>query len=822
MKNVAKVAQDKLCHGCGICQSICPTSAIKIVFDDLAGQFLPVINPGKCTACGLCLQVCSGNSVDQVALAKSRYPLATDPILGHIEAVYISSSQDPIVRQNAASGGTVTTILKNLFQAEAIEAALIAQTEISDLANNSAIVIENPQELENQQSSNYTNIPLLKNISEIIAKYQKLAIVALPCQVHALRQAIALKESWQKNDIFIIGLLCGGVYKAQALQRQIQSLNLSSDQIEKIAFRQGKWPGKMRLTTKTGKQIFCQRGEYFLTNYLRRCFFCNDFLNEFADISLGDNWLKSCGEGENIIIIRAQKIQPFLQNLNLKQIEPDLLYQAYRLQQRRNKYFAANSIIGKLWRWPIPEIKVDRRIKAKFSNYYISFADSIQFKLGKVNHHFMHLFFLLKNGIHHHLIKEKSCSDYKESNRDHQPKSKTILISEADVVGNKGAVAMLELLIKHLRRELGDLNFIVTSLHRDFHPSDPQIKLINTNGQAFDLALAKAWSIWLLQKIGLQPKWLMRDKILQNYLQADLIISASGISFNEDFGLIQLYHYSKYIQIPLFLGKPIIKFTQTLGPFNSRYNLALSKALLPNINFIFARGNLTAENLMKIGVEKNVKKFPDIAFTLPIVSSEKTEEILQKYQGYKIVCISPNIVCQRLETKMQYLPSLVELCRNILQKYPEIKLMLLPHTIAPETAGKEDDLSICQAIYSRLPQERVSLETEPSLSPSETKALIAASDFLVASRFHAIIAGVSAAVPTISLGWHWKYRETMQWLAMDDLLLQYWELTPQKLWEIFQNKYAQRDQLHQHLQEKIPQLKAQALESIQQICEVLK
>ncbi|MDA3928864.1 MAG: hypothetical protein PF541_07870, partial [Prolixibacteraceae bacterium] len=32
------------------------------------------------------------------------------------------------------------------------------------------------------------------------------------------------------------------------------------------------------------------------------------------------------------------------------------------------------------------------------------------------------------------------------------------------------------------------------------------------------------------------------------------------------------FHYSKYIQIPLLLSKKVVKFTQTLGPFESSYN----------------------------------------------------------------------------------------------------------------------------------------------------------------------------------------------------------------------------------------------------------
>ena len=820
MKNITVVTKDKLCHGCGICKSICPANAIEIVFDKLAGQFLPKVDEAKCTDCGLCLQVCSGLEVDQVELAKDR-AVADDHILGFLEAVFISSSEDEEICKNGASGGSVTTILSNLFQQKAIDAAIIANTEISEVSKNSAILIEQVDDLMKNQSSNYTNIPLLKDISDYISQYDRLAIVALPCQVHSLKKALKINPNWQQKKIFIIGLLCGGVYRQQALQRHIESLKYHPNNIKSVKFRQGKWPGEMRITTSKEKQLFSKRGKYFLTNYLRRCYFCNDFLNEFADISVGDNWLKHNGNGENIIIIRDNKITPYLENLKLEEIEPNNLYRAYRLDQRRNKYFAANSLMGKIWGWKVPKIKVTPTIKPKFHNYYISLADSIQFKLGNSGDRVLKIFFLLKNGIHHHCIKKGGPANHSEDSKKNK-KIKTILISEADVVGNKGAVAMLEMLMKLLSENLGEVNFIVTSMHRNSHPTNPNIKVINTNGQSFDLALAKAWAWWLGRQMGIKCNFLLNDKILQQYLKADLILSASGISFNEDFGMIQQYHYSKYVQIPLFLEKPVIKFTQTIGPFESSYNRNLAKKLLPNLSHIFARGKLTAQNLKKIGIVDNVKIFPDIALTLQPDRTERISKIIEIHAGSKIVGISPNIVCKRLETKENYVPSLIYLCEKILENYPDVKILLLPHTIAPESAGDNDDLSICQTISQQLDDERVILESTLDFSPAEAKALIASCDFFIGSRFHSIIAAVSALVPTISIGWHWKYRETMQWLEMEEKLLQYWDLTPSRLWDLFQQNYSKRNELHQHLENKIPELKMKALEAIELICEELK
>jgi len=824
MMNVMRVLEKKMCTGCGICESICPTKAIEIVYNENFGHFIPKIDNEKCTECGVCLQSCSGGGIDHLALQKNKFgKLPENPILGHIEKVYISYSLQKKLQENGASGGSVTVILTNLFNQKKIEAAVIANTTVTTVSENRAVVVTSAKELNENQSSNYTNVPMLKDLGNILQKYNHIALVALPCQIHALQKAIAFKPEWNNKIVLTIGLICGGVYSNNAVKRHIQSINLPRKEISSISFRQGKLPGRMVIKTKTDKMIKSRRGQFFITNYLRRCFFCNDLLNELADVSVGDNWLKDRGNGENIIIIRNKKALSYLQNLHKTEIDSNKLYSAYRIDSRRRKYFKANKLVAKLWGWPIPKIQTDPRIKAKFKHYFISFLDSVQFQMGNASSKHIRRFLKMKNIIDHFIIKNSILKLLRWKPEMNENKQLTILISESDVVGNKGAVAMLNLLMKLLQEQFGDVNFIVTSMHRNNHPTNDEIEVLNTNGQAFDIALVKLWIWWLFSQIGIKFNFLLNDKILKHYLAADIVISASGISFNEDFGFINLYHFSKFIQIPLLLGKKVVKFTQTIGPFNSLYNKRLGRLTLNNVDKIIARGKLSESHLRRIGIEKNVVTLPDIALTLKSKESTRTKELILKLSGKTIIGISPNIVCQRLDKKKKYVPALINLCDRILQKYPNAELLLLPHTIVAETAGTDDDLSICLNI-KRLAKksDRIFVDNTVDYSPAEAKWLISECDFFIGSRFHSVIAAVSSFVPPITIGWHWKYRESMEWLHLENNLIQYWELDQEKLWDLFKKNFERRDEIKLKLKREIPILQRKALQAISVISEVLK
>ena len=53
----------------------------------------------------------------------------------------------------------------------------------------------------------------------------------------------------------------------------------------------------------------------------------------------------------------------------------------------------------------------------------------------------------------------------------------------------------------------------------------------------------------------------------------------------------------------------------------------------------------------------------------------------------------------------------------------------------------------------------------------ELKNEIASCEVLVASRYHSCVAGLSAGVPTLVIGWHWKYEELLTLYGQEEWVL---------------------------------------------------
>jgi polysaccharide pyruvyl transferase WcaK-like protein len=398
-------------------------------------------------------------------------------------------------------------------------------------------------------------------------------------------------------------------------------------------------------------------------------------------------------------------------------------------------------------------------------------------------------------------------------------KRKKILITEADVVGNKGAVAMVNCIVREVKKRIADAEFSVTSkyIREGIFQLDGihALEILYDNEQAFDIPLFKLWIYWLLSKIGIRFGFLLKDKVLQTYFDSALVLSTSGISFIDNYGLIPIYHYSKFLQLAFFSGTKVIKFTQSIGPFESQYNKLVAKLVLPNLKWIFVRGRHSEENLKSIGISRNVIQLPDIAMLLEAHPLDTFKTLRENREGRVIIGISPNTVCMHMDKRNVYMRALVEICEYFLKEDNNAYILLIPHTIEGKSKGVDDDLSICRTIGDHLqyPNNFQIIDTL-NYSPEQTKYLISLCDFFIGSRFHALVAALSSGVPSFAIGWHWKYQELMEWFEIQDNLVQVWELEIDALVRKLEKSFTDRDNQRMIMESRLADIKNRARKAI--------
>ncbi|MDI7247542.1 MAG: Coenzyme F420 hydrogenase/dehydrogenase, beta subunit C-terminal domain [Bacillota bacterium] len=296
-----EIIETGLCTGCGTCAGVCAPGAIRMAY--VNGDPEPELS-GKCSSCGACYDVCPGKDVpmrdlDREFLGRERMP-ETEPV-GVFKACYRAQAAAPDVRAYSSSGGAVSAILNAAFENNTIDAALIAVWDKGEPWKCVPFIATSPDDVARGARTAMIQVPVNEALREAVLsrKYRRVAVVGLPCHIHAIRK---LQHRGQPRKIadsvaLTIGLFCAAAYYWEGTRHLLVEFG-NIENIEDIVamdYRGGQWPGAFYALTRDGKIRFvAEKHDYtyhFLgaSTYKRdRCLSCIDFTAELADISCGD------------------------------------------------------------------------------------------------------------------------------------------------------------------------------------------------------------------------------------------------------------------------------------------------------------------------------------------------------------------------------------------------------------------------------------------------------------------------------------------------------------------------------------------------------
>lgn len=267
------------CIGCGLCEGICPMSAVKLI--ETRVGIKPVVNADICTCCELCLELCPTAVITR----------ADD--LSKVKAVFRGYSCLSELYLHGASGGIVSSILYYLFDKSIINGALVAFYD--DRLNIYGDFIESKEEIIKHSGSYYQTNKQLVNIRKIHG-YKSVAVVGLPCHIEALKKYA--KKFNLKNVTITISLFCTIGRMRIGLKdflKQKFSVNLDTVKLSNYSSRYGKERyGKIIVKTHEGVEYVYNYLEYLdYVDYFYTpigCFSCRKMFGLNADISVGDDW----------------------------------------------------------------------------------------------------------------------------------------------------------------------------------------------------------------------------------------------------------------------------------------------------------------------------------------------------------------------------------------------------------------------------------------------------------------------------------------------------------------------------------------------------
>ena len=283
-----------LCTKGGACVAYCTSEQMGAIEMCGCTDNLPrYVDPDKCLMCGICYLICP-QTVDLNEKVKEKFGWS-HPI-GIYRDIFSAQAKDKEIRDVATDGGVVTALLSFMLDNKIIDGALVANrtgllTQKPEIVTTREKLIEitgsqfpgfrHPEEMSKIHSNYVSMLPIVKMFGS--KPSLRLAVVGTPCQITAIRKMQVLNILPSNTIYFTIGLFCMYSYSFDNLMEKtfIKKYNINPHEIQKINIKEN-----LQIVMKSSQTIQVPFND--IEDIARpSCLECENFINNFADISVG-------------------------------------------------------------------------------------------------------------------------------------------------------------------------------------------------------------------------------------------------------------------------------------------------------------------------------------------------------------------------------------------------------------------------------------------------------------------------------------------------------------------------------------------------------
>lgn len=232
----------------------------------------------------------------------------------------------------------------------------------------------------------------------------------------------------------------------------------------------------------------------------------------------------------------------------------------------------------------------------------------------------------------------------------------------------------------------------------------------------------------------------------------DIVLDASGFAFSDQWGAWNAESLLAKMNRPVRKAQPLVLLPQALGPFNDPRVAHASRALFERAEIVCARDQQSMKLAAAIIDPKKLRLYPD--FTLGV----KPELPGDLHLPESFCGIVPNYrMLDKSDAGGEYV-ALLKAAIAILDKSGLNPVFILHD-------AHEDRKVI------RMASEHRDISVIAHDDPRVLKGILGRADFVIASRFHALVSALSQGVPCIGAGWSHKYQELFSDFGVRELLL---------------------------------------------------
>jgi len=312
-----------------------------------------------------------------------------------------------------------------------------------------------------------------------------------------------------------------------------------------------------------------------------------------------------------------------------------------------------------------------------------------------------------------------------------------------------------------------------------------------------------------------------RSKSLACMKACDVVVSCSDENFKEISSLLpwnvywvvtwwsMLISRTMEILVAKSLGKQVVMFPNSVGPFTTFVGRFLSKFALNSCTCVIVREPISYGILKSLGVKSPVILASD---TTLLFDSQKCFSKDVSFGAGKFLGVSPGVYSQSLsrEKFQEYILAHAEALDTAVAKYG-FSVVFLPHYVS---GFSNDDLEVSRLIYSRMKRTGQAFIVEAE-SAGEFKSLLSQMDIVLSSKMHPTVFAASSYIPVLCIAYDHKQTGFFESLGLSECVIPFGNVSCEALSSKIDYVWANREKIKAILEKRVPELKANVRRSIE-------
>ena len=312
------------------------------------------------------------------------------------------------------------------------------------------------------------------------------------------------------------------------------------------------------------------------------------------------------------------------------------------------------------------------------------------------------------------------------------------------------------------------------------------------------------------------------------FLVSHVIVDISGFASSDQYGSLNAFRRWMLYHLAKCARNKVVFMPQSWGPFKDLGARVFTRFMLRNSELVCAREKVSLEYLLDARCVPPDKAllFPDIAFQFHASPPEAGQCILNQTGLYDrnrpIITITPNMrIFERTPGRgidNVYLSELTNIIKYFLHE-TSCQIILIPHEAS---FRRMNDAELCRMLIEQTRDHKRIFMLTGEESAADIKSVIGLSDFLVASRYHSLIAALSMRVPVAVIGWSHKYNEVMREVGLEQWVVDAVSSPEGTTNQTIIEAWHQRESIHIALKERVPELEKKSSWALERMIKIIR